>query len=136
VVDSGSRDGTRAIVAEAVARDSRVRLIDDGPLPAGWVGKVWALECGLREARGRWLLGIDADTEPRPGLAGGVVTAADQAGYEVLSLAPRFAGQTAGERWLQPALLTTLVYRLGAAGGTRSDTAPDRVMANGQCFLA
>ncbi len=136
VVDSRSRDGTRAIIAEAAVRDSRVRLIDDGPLPAGWVGKVWALECGLREAKGSWVLGIDADTVPRPGLAGGVVTAAEEAGYEVLSLAPRFAGQTAGERWLQPALLSTLVYRVGAAGGTTSDTDPTRVMANGQCFLA
>ncbi len=136
VVDSRSSDGTREIIAEAAALDSRVRLIDDGPLPAGWVGKVWALECGLREARGSWVLGVDADTVPRPGLAGGVVAAAEEAGYDVLSLAPRFAGQTAAERWLQPALLSTLVYRVGAVGETKADTDPMRVMANGQCFLA
>lgn len=40
---------------------------------------------------------------------------------------------TAAERWLQPALLVTLIYRFGAAG-TNSDG--ERVMANGQCFLA
>src|SRR5690606_29814134 len=95
VVDSRSGDGTREIIADAAARDPRVRLVDDGPLPAGWVGKVWALECGLREANATWVLGVDADTSPRPGLAGGIVTAAEGAGYEVLSLAPRFAGQTA-----------------------------------------
>lgn len=136
VVDSRSGDGTRAIIADAAARDSRVRLIDDGPLPVGWVGKVWALECGLREAKGSWVLGVDADTAPRPGLAGGVVTAAEEGGFEVLSLAPRFAGQTAAERWLQPALLSTLVYRMGAVGEKTTYTKPNRVMANGQCFLA
>jgi dolichol-phosphate mannosyltransferase len=40
---------------------------------------------------------------------------------------------TAAERWLQPALLVTLVYRFGAAG---TDVDPGRTMANGQCFLA
>ena len=41
---------------------------------------------------------------------------------------------TLGEQWVQPAILTTLVYRTGAAGG--HDVPADRVLANGQCFLA
>src|SRR5213592_3994940 len=71
VVDSRSTDGTRALVEAAAARDPRVRLLTDEPLPDGWVGKAWALEHGLRAARGEWILGIDADTEPRPGLVAG-----------------------------------------------------------------
>ena len=62
VVDSRSTDGTREIVAAYAARDRRIRLITDDPLPPGWVGKVWALETGLQHARGVWVLGIDADT--------------------------------------------------------------------------
>jgi dolichol-phosphate mannosyltransferase len=50
-----------------------------------------------------------------------------------VSFSPRFRMMTAAERWLQPALLVTLVYRFGAAG---TDVDPERVMANGQCFLA
>jgi len=134
VVDSHSTDGTRALVTAASARDPRIRLIDDGPLPDGWVGKVWALETGLRHARGAWVLGIDADTEPAPGLVGAVVTAAERDGFDVASFAPQFKGQTAGERFVQPAMLVTLVYRCGAAGATQPP--PDRVLANGQCFLA
>lgn len=134
VVDSRSTDGTRDLVAAASARDPRIRLVDDGPLPDGWVGKVWALERGLREARTPWVLGIDADVEPMPGMVGGVVRAADAQRYDAVSFGPRFAGQSAAERWLQPALLTGLVYRFGAAGEREPD--PDRVMANGQCFLA
>jgi dolichol-phosphate mannosyltransferase len=134
VVDSDSRDGTRDLVRQAAAADPRIRLVDDGPLPAGWVGKVWALERGLQEARAPWVLGLDADTEPQSGLVGGVLAAATALGYDAVSFAPRFAGQGAAERWLQPALLTTLVYRFGPAGDERPD--PERVMANGQCFLA
>ena len=50
IVDSRSTDGTRELVEAASARDSRIRLVTDDPLPAGWVGKVWALVTGLRQA--------------------------------------------------------------------------------------
>jgi len=133
VVDSRSTDGTREMVARAAALDPRVRLLTDDPLPAGWVGKVWALEHGLRAARGEWVLGIDADVEPRPGLVAGVVAAAREAEYAVVSFSPRFAAQSRWEQLIQPALLLTLVYRGGAAG---SDADSERILANGQCFLA
>lgn len=133
VVDSGSLDGTVALVEQAARRDARIRLLRDDPLPAGWVGKVWALEHGLRHAGGTWVLGIDAHTVPDAGLAGGAVTAAVEAGYDAVSFSPRFLVSGAAERWLQPALLVTLIYRFGAAG---TDVDPERVMANGQCFLA
>jgi dolichol-phosphate mannosyltransferase len=134
VVDSRSNDGTRDLVQAAALGDPRIRLLTDPPLPPGWVGKVWALEHGLREARGEWVLGIDADTAFVPGLVSAVIHAARSGGYDVVSFGPRFRGQTPGERWLQPAMLLTLVYRCGAAGATQPP--PDRVMANGQCFLA
>ena len=133
VVDSGSSDGTAALVLDAATRDPRIRLLRDDPLPPGWVGKVWALEHGLRHATGDWVLGIDADTEPRPGLVAGAVNAAIECRYDAVSFSPRFRIDGAAERWLQPALLVTLVYRVGAAG-TEAD--PERVMANGQCFLS
>lgn len=115
-------------------RDERFRIIDDRPLPDGWIGKVWALERGRAIARGEWLLGMDADTEPAPGLVAGVVTAARAYGFDIVSFSPRFADMTPAEQWVQPALLATLVYRTGAAGG--GATSADRVLANGQCFLA
>ena len=133
VVDSGSTDGTPELVRAAAARDPRVILLRDPPLPEGWVGKVWALQHGLAHARGEWVLGIDADTVPQPGCVGGALAAARELGYDAVSFAPRFRIASAAERWLQPALLVTLVYRFGATG---TDVDPDRVMANGQCFLA
>lgn len=134
IVDSNSTDGTRELVQQMMLRDSRFKLLTDDALPAGWIGKVWALETGLQHARGEWVLGIDADTVPQPGMVRGILHAVNQLQYDAASFGPRFIGQTAAERWLQPAMLTTLIYRCGATGAKPAD--PARVLANGQCFMA
>jgi dolichol-phosphate mannosyltransferase len=134
IVDSRSKDGTWELIQAAARQDARIIPMHDDPLPPEWVGKVWALEHGLRHAKGEWVLGIDADTTPQPGMVAAAVDAADAMGYDAVSFAPRFNEMTVAEQWLQPAMLTTLVYRFGAAG--EKSPAPDRVMANGQCFLA
>ena len=134
IVDSRSTDGTWEMILAAAAIDPRIRPMHDDPLPPEWVGKVWALEHGLRHATGEWVLGIDADTTPQPGMVAAAVAAAEELGYDAVSFSPRFNEMSVAEQWLQPAMLTTLVYRFGAAG--ERAPAPDRVMANGQCFLA
>lgn len=135
VVDSRSTDGTPDLVRAMAKRDPRFRVVTDDPLPPGWVGRPWALNYGLHQATGTWILGIDADTVPQPGLVGAVVQGAQDFKYDALSLAPRFIVKTIGENWLHPALLMTLIYRFGPTG-TAVDPPPERVMANGQCFLA
>ena len=134
VIDSGSTDDTRPQIEAVAAVDPRFRVVDDRPLPNGWVGKMWAMEFARGIAKGEWLLGIDADVEPRPGLVAAVVSAARAHSFDIVSFSPRFGGMTAAEQWVQPALLATLVYRTGAAGAGR--VRPDRLLANGQCFLA
>jgi dolichol-phosphate mannosyltransferase len=133
VVDSNSTDGTRELVAAAAERDPRIRLLTDPPLPSGWVGKGWALQYGLEQATTEWVLGLDADTAPNPGLADAVVAAAEREGFDCVSFSPCFDGQSAAEQFVQPAILVTLIYRSGAAGDPR--VRADRVIANGQCFL-
>ncbi len=134
VVDSHSNDGTATLVDAMRERDGLFRVVNDPPLPPGWIGKVWALQHALQLAKGAWVLGVDADTEPQAGMVAGAVRAAAESGYDMVSFSPRFGGQTFAEQWLQPAMLLTLVYRSGAAGA--EDPPADRVMANGQCFLA
>jgi dolichol-phosphate mannosyltransferase len=134
VVDSGSSDGTRELVAAAAQLDPRIRLITDPPLPNGWIGKAWALQHGTTIASNPWVLGMDADTQAEPGCAAATLAAAKREGFDVVSFAPRFDGQTPAERFVQPALLVSLIYRSGAPGDPR--VRPDRVIANGQCFLA
>lgn len=134
VVDSNSQDGTPDLVKAAQQKDPRFRLITDDPLPAGWVGRPWALHNGFLQSEVcEWILGIDADTQPSPGLVAGLVRTAQAEGYDLVSLSPQFILKYPGECWLQPALLITLIYRFNSAG---VDTqASERVMANGQCFL-
>ncbi len=134
VVDSNSQDGTPDLVKAAQQQDPRFRLITDDPLPPGWVGRPWALHTGfLHSEQSQWILGIDADTQPHPGLVSSLVTTAVAEGYDLVSLSPQFILKYPGECWLQPALLMTLLYRFDSAG---VDTeAAERVMANGQCFL-
>jgi dolichol-phosphate mannosyltransferase len=135
IVDSNSQDGTRELVKEAAETDLRLKLVTDDPLPAGWVGRPWALNYGFLASSpaSEWILGIDADTEPQPGLVSSLVAAAVEEGYDLLSLSPQFILNYPGEWWLQPALLMTLLYRFDSSG-VRVQS-PDRVMANGQCFL-
>lgn len=135
VVDSRSHDGTVDLVKAAQQKDPRFRVLTDDPLPAGWVGRPWALHTGFLHSAesSEWILGIDADTRPRPGLVASLLATAQQEGYDLISLSPQFILKGLGEFWLQPALLMTLVYRFGPAGGLAE--APERVMANGQCFL-
>ncbi|MDE5121309.1 MAG: glycosyltransferase family 2 protein [Trichodesmium sp. St19_bin1] len=135
VVDSDSTDDTQGLVKTTAKKDPRFRLITDDPLPPGWVGRPWALHTGFLASspKSEWFLGVDADTQPDPGLAASLVKKAETEGYDLISLSPRFILKYPGELWLQPALLITLVYRFGPTG-TGSQT-PERVMANGQCFL-
>jgi dolichol-phosphate mannosyltransferase len=135
VVDSNSQDGTRDLVKATIEKDPRFRLMTDDPLPTDWVGRPWALHNGFLHTSqlSEWFLGMDADTQPHPGLVAGLVKAASALDYDLVSLSPRFILKYPGESLLQPALLMTLLYRFDPAGVNTQ--ASERVMANGQCFL-
>jgi dolichol-phosphate mannosyltransferase len=130
VVDDESTDGTAAVAARAGAR-----VISGRPLPGGWVGKQWALQQGLEVASGEYVLTLDADARPRPGLAAALVTAATGGPFDLVSAGPRFVCDSAAEQGLHAAMLATLVYRFGPIGPARQP-APHRVVVNGQCLLA
>lgn len=137
VVDSNSQDGTRELV-QSLAEDFPLplRLITDPPLPPDWIGRPWALHHGFLNSSpdSEWILGLDADTLPQQGLVASLVQTATAMQLDMLSLSPRFILKTAGEQFLQPALLITLVYRFGATGDPQQFQS-DRIMANGQCLL-
>ncbi|MDX1976115.1 MAG: glycosyltransferase family 2 protein [Pseudanabaenaceae cyanobacterium bins.68] len=138
VVDSRSQDGTpEYVLAQQPHYQPPLRLVTDDPLPPNWVGRPWALHNGYLAAdpQNEWVLGIDADTLPQPGLVASFLQGAIAGGYDMVSLSPRFILKYPGEQWLQPALLITLIYRFGATGDPQQFQ-QDRVMANGQCFLS
>jgi dolichol-phosphate mannosyltransferase len=133
IVDGGSTDGTTALVDAASLVDARIGRIAEPGRPSGAVGRPWAIDAGCTAAHGEWILVIDADTAPRPGMVAGAAIAAKQYGYDAVSFAPRIDAPSVGARWLQPSFLATLVYRFGPVGADVRD--PERAMANGQCLL-
>ena len=62
VVDGRSEDGTRAAIQEAAGGDERVEVLDN---PQRTIPH--ALNISLREARGRWLVRVDAHSTVPPG---------------------------------------------------------------------
>lgn len=126
VVDDRSADRTAQVAAAHGAR-----VVAGAPRPEGWAGKAWALEQGLRAATGDWVVFLDADTRPKPGLIAALVELA--ARFDLLSAGPRFVCESPGERLLHPALAATLPYRTGPADVDGWQPRPGRALANGQC---
>jgi dolichol-phosphate mannosyltransferase len=126
VVDDQSSDATASI-----ARGAGAVVIAGTELPAGWAGKAWALQQGIEAASSEWIVTLDADTRPQPGLVPALVDRAIADGFDFLTVGGRFECPTPATRWLHASMLTTLVYRFGPPGVPGR---PDRVMANGQCM--
>ncbi|MCC6790794.1 MAG: glycosyltransferase [Thermomicrobiales bacterium] len=136
VVDGGSADGTRELVARFTERDARVRLLDAQPVPDGVNGKAHNLRVGYGASApsATWLLTVDADVRPAEGLVPALLAQARAERVAVLSVATRQRLADPIDGALHPALLTTLVYRFGIPGRATAD--PHAVQANGQCMLA
>src|SRR4030042_634333 len=62
VLDDNSRDRTAEIVSRIAASSNRIQLLRGSPLPHGWAGKPFACYQLAQEAKGEWLLFVDADT--------------------------------------------------------------------------
>lgn len=111
LVDDASSDGTAAVAlreAEAVGKAGQLTVFHGLPLPAGWSGKLWAVQQGVEKARSLkadFLLLTDADivhhSENLPNLIG----MAQSGNYDLVSLMVRLHCETFAERALIPAFV-------------------------------
>lgn len=111
LINDRSSDRTGAIITRLAADDSRVRPIHIRELPDGWLGKVHALNVGVRAATGNWLLFIDADVHLSPGTLREAIAYCMARDREHLALLPSFWSSTF---WLDVALASFM--RLGVIG--------------------
>jgi chlorobactene glucosyltransferase len=99
VVDGGSTDRTRE---EVRRRGPSVRLIEEPPLPVGWVGKSWACDVGYRASTAGYLLFTDADVRYHPDAVAATYGWAVAERADLASLAPRVEAVTFWERVVLP----------------------------------
>ncbi len=106
VVDDRSDDGTAAVARRVAAGDARLTVVEGAGLPAGWVGKVWALEQGVRAAGpSEYLLLTDADIRHAPGSLRRLVAESEAAGLALNSRMARLRCESGPERLLIPPFL-------------------------------
>ncbi|MCS6882942.1 MAG: glycosyltransferase family 2 protein [Oscillochloridaceae bacterium] len=134
VLDDASTDGTAAVLA-GFAHDPRLRVLHGQALPRGWVGKSFACQQLSAQARGEWLLFLDADTAPQPDLAAALLTHARRRDLDLVTIWPFLELGTFWERVMLPPFLAfiTTIYPLERF--ERPGTRPEEVLANGQCIF-
>ena len=135
VVDDHSTDGTRAIARGIAARDSRVRVLANPGLPAGWFGKQWACHNGARAARGTYLLFTDADTRHGAELLTRSMNGLRARGADLFTVGGDQTMETFWERLLQPHVFALLIARYGNLERTNRSSNPVDKIANGQFML-
>jgi hopene-associated glycosyltransferase HpnB len=103
VVDDHSQDRTAAIAAEAGAE-----VVQAGPLPPGWSGKLWAISEGLKHARPLapdYLLFTDADIVHSPDNIAELVARAESQNLDLVSLMVKLRCGSLAETLLIPAFV-------------------------------
>ncbi len=109
VVDDRSEDRTAEIVRGVAEEDDRVRLVQVKELPEGWTGKTHALQFGQKEAKGEWLLFVDADTQLHPNCLGVVLQDAIANGADMETLVLGMDAHSFWEGAVQPFAGTLLM---------------------------
>lgn len=142
VVDDRSEDGTVDVarrLGEAGSGPTPLDVVSVKTLPAGWAGKVHAMETGLRaldetwqesEER-RWVLFTDADIEHPEDVARRLL-AKSREGYDLVSVMARLRAVSFWERLLIPAFVwffhAMYPFRLVGRKGSRVAAAAGGLM--------
>jgi len=112
LMDDRSSDGTadvaRKLAAELNAGE-RLTVLSGTPLPAGWVGKMWALDqaarTALKETRAEYVLLTDADIYHAPGSLRRLVAESSAGKLGLNSRMARLRCVSAAEKLLIPAFV-------------------------------
>jgi chlorobactene glucosyltransferase len=109
-VDDWSKDSTLKILKELASRHNNLQVIEGNPVPEDWVGKSYALWRGVEQAKGDWLLFVDADTASPPYMLTSVINYVEENKIDMLSISPFQVLETFWERVIQPVVLSHIYY--------------------------
>jgi chlorobactene glucosyltransferase len=109
-VDDWSKDSTLKILKELASRHNNLQIIEGNPVPEDWVGKSYALWRGVEQAKGDWLLFVDADTASPPYMLTSVINYVEENKIDMLSISPFQVLETFWERVIQPVVLSHIYY--------------------------
>ncbi len=134
VYNDMSSDETASVVKKFSEIDSRVRLVEGGDLPRGWLGKNYACYQLSKEAKGVFLIYLDADVIVSPSFVENALAYFQKHKLTLLSIFPRQILVSVGEKLVVPSmnwiLLNLLFLRLVSWSKRSSLSA-----ANGQMMM-
>jgi chlorobactene glucosyltransferase len=131
VVDGNSADGTRNILERF---DGKIRLIEEEPLPQGWVGKNWACHLGYKQAKGDLFLFTDGDSVHSRDSLTKTVNFLEETKADLVTLAPAAILRTFWEKLLQPPIFWLIMMFVGGKW-VNDDNKPRWALGNGQYML-
>ncbi|HYA20771.1 MAG TPA: ABC transporter substrate-binding protein [Burkholderiales bacterium] len=131
VVDDQSTDGTAQLARKSWAEG--VIVIAGAPLPAGWSGKLWALEQGRQHVKTPLVLLVDADIELKPGIVSCMREHMQRNNVAFISLMAAPTMSNFWEKLLMPAFVYffKLLYPFRLSNSDKSSVAA----AAGGCIL-
>jgi hopene-associated glycosyltransferase HpnB len=103
LVDDQSTDGTAA--GAAALNLPKLTVLTGTARPAGWTGKLWALEQGRQCVHTDLTLLVDADVVLDPGVVAALATKLRTEDRALVSLMVALRMDSAWERWLMPAFV-------------------------------
>ncbi len=133
VVNDQSTDGTARVVSGLMVKIPKLRLLESGGLPDGWVGKNHALWVGVQQAKCAWLLFTDADAEHERDSVSRALQIANKQGATLVSFSPEQITET----WYEKALIPFIYLRLTKRFSYENVNDPNSpaAAANGQFLM-
>lgn len=133
IVNDQSTDATANIVRGLMEKFPKLRLLESGALPDGWVGKNHALWVGVQQAKCPWLLFTDADGEHERDSISRALKIAQEQNAALVSFSPEQITET----WYEKALIPYIYVRLAKRFSYEQVNDPNlrAAAANGQFLM-